>query len=255
MKTRSILLILLIAAQLVWLGWENCVLSSQEYHDSIVIAAEPPRGKAIIPTVAFSLKEDQQFGKSLWWGEDWLDDEATHYAEPGDWEKTLAPRPTPGDEVSGAYELAPDSVVGTKLAVFWRRNADGVWAPRFEYCGSSEDTPREGEIRMETTIRYANPHKDKGALTDIWLVCKPFTSAGMTNRALEYKISTRTLKALQKLDAKQAKLTFTLGLALRENKHPLVTNLYINGIPEKEAVPMMERGEIPHRSAEPPTAP
>lgn len=64
---------------------------------------------------------------------------------------------------------------------------------------------------------------------------------------VQYSLDAYSLKAYRTARRKfgESKLQLTLEIAMRERRPRMATNLFVNGVPIAEAVPLMSRGELP----------
>lgn len=250
MKTRAILLISLVAAQLVWLVWLNFSASQElDRAPRVVIPAELVRHRTLVPRLTFNLKDSEQFGDSIWWGEN-LKDTPYRYADPAAGEQGPAPRPCPEGQQGTATELTQGDAKQQWLAIFWRRGEDGTWIPRIEISGSPQDTPREGEIRCTAQISFIATTTKDDVLAEATIHCRSNSltlqqeSYPRRQKYLSYPLSASTTNALKKLkyNAQRESIRYSIEIALREGKSPIVTQAFLNDVPEHEAANKMEVG-------------
>ena len=254
MKTRAILLISLVAAQLVWLVWLNFSASQElDRAPRVVIPAEiershTPRSRTLVPRLTFNLKDSEQFGDSIWWGKN-LKDTPYRYADPAADEQGPASRPCPEGLQDTAKELTHGDAM-QQLAIFWRRGEGGTWIPRIEISGSPQDSPREGELRCTAQISSIDTVIKDGVLTDATIHCLNDSltlqqeSCPRRQKYLSYSLSASTTNALKKLkyNAQRESIRYSIEIALREGKSPIVTQAFLNDIPEHEAAKKIEAG-------------
>lgn len=241
MNIRYILIAVLVTFQLLWLGVRYYLADREIRHaPHLIVEAEAPRGKTIVPKTAYKLSQEEYFGKSLWWNEGWLDSKFTSYADPQEG-GSLAPRPCPAEGVTGAQELTLESDIN--LAVYWHKGEDGLHVPRFEALGSSEDVAREGELRTVAARQFYTRRggNDPRALAEVELSFSPFSPT----KYLRYYMDPHTTETLLHNTSSKDKLHYTMEIALRENHPPIVTQVYINNVPLPQAVLGMKRGIVP----------
>lgn len=207
------------------------------------------------------------FGRSLWWGDDWQQ-HVNARAEAGlvhlieDAGKTvgsaeaLAPmplRPAPGAEVRGARRIPTEGSV--PVAVFWRKGEDALHTIcRIEARGSSEDSPREGELRTLGELQT-----DKLYDYDVWaereggqLLPRPFVSLFIEAKEhsgahpfITYPLTRAELRTLRAWRRGYADPDYTMELALPPGESPVPTALFINGHPLEAGLSYMRRGHFP----------
>lgn len=210
---------------------------------------------------ALHLADTALFGRSLLWGTDWqqhVDTRANaglvHIMDSGgarvESAAHLAPlalRATPPPHVCGAQRIPTTGTV--PLAVFWRRGADGLHTIcRLEARDSSEDTPREGELRTLGEL-----HTDKYYNYDVWaervgdtLYPRPLITLGIesnernaTHPRITYPLTMAELGIIRRYLRLYAPPTYTMELALPPDGPPVPVDLHIDGRPAKTALKMM----------------
>lgn len=252
MKTRALLLALLVVAQLLWLAWRNyCAQTELANAPRIVLPAQRER-HIVNPILDFHLRDAEIFGDSLWWGER-LSDRPYRYATPDDDEKGLAPRPCPEGMEDTAQELVHPDAAQQTLAVFWRRGEDGSWIPRLEAAGSPQDVPREGEVRCEGSVGFLDLIKKDGVLVDVVVRLTSCTldmqheATPNAHKKLRAYLSSHSLDAINKLraDNRKVDISYSMEIALRKNAPPIITQVFLNDVPEHEAADMILQGNIP----------
>lgn len=276
MKTRALLLALLVVAQLLWLAWRNyCAQTELANAPRIVLPAQRER-HIVNPILDFHLRDAEIFGDSLWWGERLSDrpyrytikdarkvsspidrerssDRPYRYATPDDDEKGLAPRPCPEGMEDTAQELVHPDAAQQTLAVFWRRGEDGSWIPRLEAAGSPQDVPREGEVRCEGSVGFLDLIKKDGVLVDVVVRLTSCTldmqheATPNAHKKLRAYLSSHSLDAINKLraDNRKVDISYSMEIALRKNAPPIITQVFLNDVPEHEAADMILQGNIP----------
>ncbi|MGN0836359.1 MAG: hypothetical protein ACI4OS_02875 [Akkermansia sp.] len=257
MKTRLLLLLLIIAAQVVWLGSQYAARTHERdtaptafadcdpfdprdflrghYERINLLSHELPLDSPIIgSSITFDPEFAAQFTPDL---------------------RSLRPEPTEdAKQIRSQWE-------GTRVALFYRCDTDGrLQLTRVEAANSLADRPRKGELRLggygtsnfcyepekaapeqgENTLQ----HKEKGTCTATFHV-------GMTD-ALRFYVDEQYAdmrrawkKSHPEEDFPHAQLRVSAELILRPVGKPIVKQLYVNGLPWNEAYRRMERGDFP----------
>ena len=243
-KIATSLVFLVLLAQLAYLVFALCKAN----HDLAVAPRIIVHTTANLPYSIFSSSDriylnranEMRLGRSLWWSsEPWITAYKKKHRDHDDAEPPdCVSRPAPDEkEVQGSIELKPDSE-DIKLSVIWRRGEDGMWSYRLEAPGSSEDVLREGELRSPK-VR-----------------CWPMSWYCSVGVALfdydTYDIAANDLEILKawKVNHKQETENLqrngvTVEVALREKAQPMVTRIFLNGIPLQEALKMMKNDTFP----------
>ncbi len=188
--------------------------------------------------------DETRLGRSLWWNsKPWITAYKKAHQNHDDTEPpNCVSRPAPDEkEVQGSIELRPDSR-SIELSVIWRRGENGLWNYRLEVPGSSEDVLREGELRSPKVRWYPNS----------W-------SCTINVRALdcEYMITKNDRNIIETWEANYEREAETLQqngvtieVALREKAQPMITQLFLNGIPLQKALEMMKNDTFPSVNSE-----
>lgn len=160
---------LVVLGQVAWLGWQNYSAERELVKaPRILLPAEvtPYCVRALQPELPLSV-DSSVLGKSIWWDLDWTTDRALNnqvmlearrlHLEP-DQILPLPRRPEPGAEVSGAQKIRSDRLASPyPLSAFLQQKEDGLWhVCRIESAGSSEDVPREGEVRLYALLIWGD---------------------------------------------------------------------------------------------------
>ena len=125
-----------------------------------------------------------------------------------------------------------------KLSVIWRRGEDGLWSYRLEAPGSSEDVLREGELRSPKVRCW--PTSWYSAVRVDLLDYDTYDMTANDRNILE------TWKANHEREAETLQRNgVTVEVALREKAQPMVTRIFLNGIPLQKALKMMKNDTFP----------
>ena len=255
---RVYLLFVVVAVQLLWLGW-NYVERTIELEKAPVLRIEcqqrDPRDLFRGDYVALNVDQAvslEQAGKSIYWDTEfcdkvnkdwtWKDDKRIELVATN----PLQPR-APQMEDSLKLERYTHS---QRVAVFWRMGEDGLSrVVRFEKPGAPSDVAEAGEIRclMWMDIFSHLSQKEGGEPVAYVSIELDF---GSRNR-LRYYVEENTgdmyniwVNQLNKKwsDFPADRLQYTVDLAIRENASAVPRMLYLNGVPYSEAVKQIREG-------------
>ena len=257
---RIYLLFAVVAAQLLWLGW-NYAERARELAESPVIHIDctdyDPRDLFRGDYVNIQTRQTvplELAGTSLYWDEAFCAEvnKYTHwdYETKKDIEhpvlNPVSPRPCP--EVKGAEKLCPG--YGTKrVAVFWKQGDDGVHGvSRVEAAGSEVDIPAEGEIRTLMWYRVdqvSDETEEEERTVSVKQYVKlvlSFTSSSWEGMRFYVEEGTGNIRHLwlNEVEGKDnvpfESVRRTVDIVIRENAPVIPRMLYLNGVPYPEAV-------------------
>ena len=244
-KTGSIIIALIVLAQLAWLGGQfYCNMQELAHSPHIFVKADCNWDEINTqPVVRKFDPNDPFFGKSLWWDAEKLREKGSDE----DKKEEIQSRPKPGDDVNGAYEIT-SSGIGTPFAGFWSKGDDGLWRlVRIEAEHSSEDVPREGEMRILMTgetpyrrglvVRYVKSSANMTNMTspqiNLQMASEPsYPLIGYSSQAQ------RWLRSLRK---EENESPLVMELAIRADKKPLVVGVTLKGEPLADVVHREEK--------------
>ena len=243
-KIATSLVFLVLLAQLSYLVFALCKAN----HDLAVAPRIIVHTTANLPYSIFSSSDriylnranEMRLGRSLWWSsEPWITAYKKKHRDHDDAEPPdCVSRPAPDEkEVQGSIELKPDSE-DIKLSVIWRRGEDGMWSYRLEAPGSSEDVLREGELR--------SPKVRCWPMSWYSAVCVDLFGYDTYDMTANGRNILETWKTNHEREAETLQRNgVTVEVALREKAQPMVTRIFLNGIPLQEALKMMKTDTFP----------
>lgn len=235
MKSRSVLVAIIILAQLGWLAVNYSTYAENLANaPRIRVRAEFNKaGNACVKGEALELSPDSpHLGKSIWWAADTFKGHQDETAIPA--------RENPGDAVQGAMKLC-DSSWRMKFSVIWSKQADGLWDYRLEARGSSEDIIGEGQYRTEGQLSFITNNPKVTLHLDLFPQPLIYVFSGDMKQAIsEWQ---KKASAGEELDA-------TLELAMLPAGQTKATLCFINGIPASDAIRLMKEGDFPKPSTE-----
>lgn len=246
MKLRSILVGLLVLAQLGWL--------TASYITNSVTLATAPRilVKGVLRyydgsgevTRYRSITIDPnspRIGKSIWWAADAF--------KTGN-NELVQPRENPGDAVQGAMEIRQNNlwrdgkkVEDDEFSVIWSKQENGLWDFRLEARDSSEDVLGENEYRTKGGLRWSRTHTHKDTQqTEATINVDIFPSNAI------YRINndmSRAIRDWERRSGARNDVDVTMELAMRSSGQPKATRYFINGMPATDAIRLMEKDALP----------
>ena len=257
MKTRLLLLLLIIAAQTAWLGSQYAARAHERDTAPTALADCDPfdprdllRGHyERIDLLSRELPLDSPIiGNSITFTPDFAAEFTPDL-------RSLRPEPTEdAKQIRSKWE-------GTRVALFYRCDTDGrLQLARVEAANSRADRPREGELRLggychlrlgrecrETPLQ----HQEKGSCTLTFCVrvsdsFRFYVDEQYADLRCAWK------KSHPKEDFPREQLRVSVELILRPVGKPLIKQLYVNGLPWNEAYRRMERGDFPLSEPTPP---
>lgn len=265
---RVYLLFAVVAAQLIWLGW-NYADRTREMAESPVIHIEctdyDPRDLFRGDYVSIQTRQDvplELAGSSIYWSMDYCREineyshwnRDTHEYDKFQVSNPLQPRPAP-EEAPAAVDDAPAAkVVFTgnpeRLAAFWKKGADGLHhVCRVEAPGSAQDSPAEGEIRTlmwgDISTGYDVEQEENETIVAVHLKARLnlcFSRRHWENMRFYVEEGTGDIRRLW-LNEEEGKdnvpfdrVRRTVDIVIRENAAAVPRMLYLNGVPYPEAV-------------------
>lgn len=242
MKIRYWLLGILVLAQMVWLSW-RC------YEAEAVLAAAPTieveakcSSGSCYPNTCYDLADPACLGKSLWWNAESLlkENEKEIHA-------SVTLRPQPPEGVTGA--LNPfEKENREKLVALWHRGADGMWRPRIEAAGSSEDVLREGEVRTPACLVDKSCQSQDGRLEKVILYFNLFYDMKNPYNRLVYDLDPSTSRLYRDAPCPETP-PIRLKIALRRGASPVVREALLGDEPLSKALRRIQK-ENGNRSAD-----
>lgn len=264
---RHILLCVVVAAQLAWLGYDYVLYTDELEQAPRILVEQKSSFNGSPEWVTLSLAaENPVLGKSLWWGDDWQQTTSAQSSAAAD-AQVFSPRPEPGEDVTGAYRIQvprsrhfrtkmvdADGFRCPDVVALWSRGEEGVWRFRLEAAGSSEDVLREGECRTWARMRIKDTARgDDGALYVRFNVLPYFHSLSAAQRGMQvpsYPAAAKVEQVYRECEKTEHRPRVTLELALRRNKPFVITQVYFDGVPMREALELMKQGRYPQPEAQ-----
>ena len=252
---RLILLFAVVAAQLLWLAW-NYVDRTRELANAPGLLIDCTdydprdlfRGDYVSLTVTQSVPLDKA-GRSIHWDADFCKRVNTHYEWDSDKKEhkehpVVNPLPERAPQMPDSLALQYDR--DTPVAVFWRKDAEGIYhVARFEQPGSAADAAAADETRcnMWMSVRFWTRRREDGQWEADISVRLSFFSQTWKNLRFYVEEGTGDLRRIwmndlgEKWDEFPAtRIRRTVDVAIRENAAPVPRMLYLNGVPYPEAV-------------------
>lgn len=251
MKTRLLLLLLIITAQTAWLGSQYAARAHERDTAPTALADCDPfdprdllRGHyEHIDLLSRELPLDSPIiGNSITFTPDF----AAEFTP-----DLLSLRPEPSEDA----EQIRSEWDGASVALFYRADNDGrLQLARVEKANSHAARPREGELHLSgyCSLIYRNAapeqgslqHQEKGSCT---LGFRVRVSDSLRFYVDEQYADLRRAwkKSHPKEDFPREQLRVSVELILRPVGKPLIKQLYVNGLPWNEAYRRMERGDFP----------
>ena len=274
---RVYLLFAVVAAQLIWLGW-NYADRTREMAEAPVIHIEctdyDPRDLFRGDYVSIRTYQEvplELAGPSIYWGEKVCNDvntysrwnSDTHEYERFQVSNPLLPRTAPdgasvemGDGAEHGYSGPGGTVYflgnSERLAVYWKKEADGLHRVcRVEAPGSAQDSPAEGETRAlmwGDIVSVSDVEKEEERIISVKQMAKlrlSFSRDYWKNMRFYVEEGTGDIRRLwlNEIEGKDNvpfdKVRRTVDIVLRENAAAIPRMLYLNGVPYPEAVEQM----------------
>ncbi|MBR1982047.1 MAG: GDYXXLXY domain-containing protein [Akkermansia sp.] len=268
MMKRVYLLFAVVAAQLIWLGW-NYVDRTREMAEAPVIHIEctdyDPRDLFRGDYVSIRTRQNvplELAGPSLYWSVDYcreINEHSRWNSDAGEFEKyqvsnPLQPRPTPegGPDVMDDAPVAKVIFTGNmeRLAVFWKKGADGLhYVCRVEAPGSAQDAPEEGETRAlmwgDISTDYDVELDENEKVVAVHLKTRlnlSFSRRHWQNMRFYVEEGTGDILRLwlNEVEGKDNvpfnSVRRAVDIVIRENAAAVPRMLYLNGVPYPEAV-------------------
>ncbi len=258
---RLMLLFAVVAAQLVWLAW-NYVDRTRELANAPGLLIDctdyDPRDLFRGDYVSLSATQTvplELAGRSIHWDADFCKRVNTHYEWDSDKKEhkehpvvnpLLERAPQMPDSLSLPDSLALQDDRDTPVAVFWRKDAEGIYhVARFEKPGSAADAAAADETRcnMRMRVRAHYLKQDDGQWRRDISVSLSFFAHTWKNLRFYVEEGTGDLYRIwtveldEKWDSFPAdRIRRTVDVAIRENAAPVPRMLYLNGVPYPEAV-------------------
>lgn len=264
---RRILLCVVMAAQLAWLGYDYVLYTDELEQAPRILVEQKSSFNGSLEWMILSLADENPvLGKSLWWGDDWLQVTSDQSNAATD-ALVFSPRPDPGEAVTGAYRIQvpcsrhfrtkvidADGFRRPDVVALWSRGEEGVWRFRLEAAGSSEDVLREGECRTWARMTLKDIARgDDGALYVRFNVVPYFHSLRAAQRGVQvssYPAAGKLKQVYRECEKRDHRPQVTLELALRKNKPLVITQVYFDGMPLREALERMKQGRYPQPEAQ-----
>ena len=205
-----------------------------------------------IDTDAIRLGVSPLIGRSIWWEKDDWQKLIDERAESASSLQPFEGRPAPPPEITKARCFHPGQEL--PVAVFWREGEDGMHTiSRIEARGSSEDVPREGELRTSGEL-YAD--STYGYVDSVrrgeQLVPAPFAHVFIETRyvagSVRFHPTRSERKLLRRWGHGHTDPDYVMEVLLPPGKSPVARQIFIDGHPYEEGLEYMRRGEFPpHR--------
>ena len=274
---RVYLLFAVVAAQLIWLGW-NYADRTREMAEAPVIHIEctdyDPRDLFRGDYVSIRTHQEvplELAGASIYWGEKvcnsvntysrWNSDTCKH--EPYPVSNPLPPRTAPdgssveiGDGLEHGYSGPGGTVtflgISEQLAVYWKKEADGLHhVCRVEAPGSAQDSPAAGETRAlmwGDIVSDFDIEKEGEKIISVKQKAKlrlSFSRNYWHRMRFYVEEGTGDVRRLwlNEIEGKDNvpfdKVRRTVDIVLRENAAVVPRMLYLNGVAYPEAIEQM----------------
>lgn len=267
MNIRLILLSLVILAQLGWLGWQYAAREQEIAHSPHLLirgdTTDPRdwfRGDYLAIDLEQKLDLDSPaIGPSFRWEENLS---RPKNFEPDTNSVCIQPVQAREKQTNSVAELTWGYMPGDGAA-FWSRGKDGLWRlSRIEAAGSPQDAAKAGELRLPMLYRVSREtvacHQSKAVLSispllrrekhprihfyvpegygdfmDIWQKAYPHEEVENYNE--RWDIWAREL----------ARQEWEVEVVLRPDGSFFPVQVYLNGIPYNEAIPLLRQHKLP----------
>ena len=207
-----------------------------------------------ISTGAIRLGVSPLIGQSIWWEKDDWQKLINKRAESADSLQPFEGRPAPPPEITKALCFHPGQEL--PVAVFWREGEDGMHTiSRIEARDSSEDVPREGELRTrgelyaDSTYGYVDSvHRGEQLIPAP--IANVFIETYYVDGSVRFHPTRGERKLLRRWDHEyvDSDPDYVMEVLLPPGESPVPRQIFINGHPYEEGLEYMRRGEFPpHR--------
>ncbi len=204
-------------------------------------------------TIRTEHEDPKEIGKSIWWDASKMTETFLRYEygesrlENNNVEIAVVGRPQPDASVRGAQRVG--LTADYPVSVIWTPQKIGEWTWRVEAPGSSEDVLRDGEVRTKGMLSCCSKRvtdEGKSKVTFDFEV-QPFGRSYFYPQ-LSYKLTDTDFEIMKtwvnrhKEDNPAFKVT--ARVAVREGKSPVIIEVFVNGLPLREALQLMKEDKL-----------
>ena len=202
-----------------------------------------------IGTGAIRLGVSPLIGQSIWWEKDDWQKLINRRAEFAASLQPFEERPAPPPEITKARCFHPGQEL--PVAVFWREGENGMHTiSRIEARGSSEDVPREGELRTRGELYADSTYGDvdsvrRGEQLIPAPIAHVFIETHYVDGSVLFHPTRSERKLLRRWGHGHSDPDYVMEVLLPPGKSPVARQIFINGHPYEEGLEYMRRGEFP----------